>query len=134
MQIDLLEAENQEYQQTIIQTNEKYDDLIGEMAVSREHLNNAQDEINEYQKTIRSLNHAIINNPKTFKRSQSPSSKNSHHDHDHIDYKDKLQKAQKKYDELLKESEKYRNDREQLLERQMNFENMNKDILKYEKR
>merc|ERR1712228_811217 len=101
------------------------------------HLNNAKDEIAEYQKTIHSLNHDIIHNIKTLKNSQ-PAQKNSRHsntnNHDNIDYKDKLQKAQKKYDELLRESEKYRNDREQLLEQQIEYENLNRDTLKYEKR
>ena len=40
--MELLEAENQEYQQTINQTNEKYEEALGELAVSRDHLHNAQ--------------------------------------------------------------------------------------------
>ena len=51
-----------------------------------------------------------------------------------IDYKDKLEKQQKKFDELLRECEKYRNDHEQLIEYQIELENMKKDTLKFEKR
>eukprot|EP01084_Bolivina_argentea_P166546 289117_1 len=65
MKIDMLEAENQEYQQTILQTNDKYEQLLGELAVTREHLNNSNDEISEYQRTIQSLNHDIIYNKQT---------------------------------------------------------------------
>lgn len=40
--MDLLEAENQEYQQTINQTNDKFEEALGELAVAREHLKNTK--------------------------------------------------------------------------------------------
>ena len=43
----IAQAENQEYHQTINQTNEKCEEALGELAVTREHLHNAQ--VCEYQ-------------------------------------------------------------------------------------
>eukprot|EP01083_Nonionella_stella_P124104 374494_1 len=49
MKIDMLEAENQEYQQTILQTNDKYEQILGELAVTREHYNLSKDAMSEYK-------------------------------------------------------------------------------------
>eukprot|EP01083_Nonionella_stella_P171578 586339_1 len=138
MKIDLLERENQEYQQTINQTNDKYEELLGELAVTREHLNNAMNEISQYKTTIQSINHDIIHN--TSDAQPVSSSKHDKNNSElalseHInEYKDKLERQQKKYDELLREHEKYRNEREQLILLQYDFEDIKKEALKTEKR
>ena len=85
---------------------------------------------------MQSLNHDIIHNT-----NDSPLRHKSKHqnggqggNYDGIDYKEKMEKQQKKYDELLRECEKYRNEHEQLIEYQIELENMRKDALKFEKR
>ena len=90
----------------------------------------------EYQRTMQSLNHDIIHNTndsplrhhQASKHGQSQSSAN------YTDYKEKLERQQNKYDELLRECEKYRNEHEQLIEFQIEIENMRKETLKIEKR
>eukprot|EP01084_Bolivina_argentea_P166550 289124_1 len=137
MKMDMLEAENQEYQQTILQTNDKYEQLLGELAVTREHLNNSNDEISEYQRTIQSLNHDIIHNKQTNNPNNKYNYNNRNNNNSELiitEYKDKLSKQQNKYDELLRECEKLRNESEQLIDLQIEMEDMKKEQMKVEKR
>jgi len=60
MKLDLLQSEKQEYQQSLSQMNERYEEAIGELAVTREHLNNSKNEIEEYQRTMQSLSHEMV--------------------------------------------------------------------------
>ena len=97
---------------------------------------NIKDEIREYQRTMQSLNHDIINNTNDSPLRHNQSSKHGHSQSstNYMDYTEKLERQQNKYDELLRECEKYRNEHEQLIEYQIEIENMRKETLKIEKR
>jgi len=76
----------------------------------------------------------VIHNTNDIAPNHQSSKHHANHSQSSIDYKEKLEKQQQRYDELLRECEKYRTDHEQLIEYQIELENLRKDAMKYEKR
>jgi len=105
--IHSLEAENKEYRHTINQTNCLYEETLSKLNMVRKNLNNAKDEITEYQTTMKSLNHDILQNANDPQQKYLQQKIEEKYD---IFYEEKLKTQQQKYDELLTEFENMRND------------------------
>eukprot|EP01084_Bolivina_argentea_P124257 220194_1 len=113
MQIDLFEAQNQEYQHTINQTNEKYEETIHELSLTHEQLNITTHQLKENEHTMQSLNNDLLhiagNTPIKSPKNGHYKSHNTNSSNNNINYKQKYEKQLSKYDELLKECQQDRN-------------------------
>lgn len=132
----MLESELSEYRSSMGQMTEKYEEALGELAVTREHLNNATLSMKEYQQTIAQLNNDIINNaenPSSFTDSEETSTSASFHGNGQLKWKDKLEKQQERYDELLRECQKYRNEVDLLMENRAMNEQLRREKAEMER-
>eukprot|EP01084_Bolivina_argentea_P114440 203736_1 len=134
--IDSLEAENEEYQRIINQTNDKYDETIHELSMTREQLSHATDQIHENQQTMQSLNHDLLH----IAKNDTPIKHihNAHHPtdpgHSHSPHAKEDDTQQQKYDQLLLECQKYRHDHRMLIEQDVQLDNLRHDYAKMEQK
>ena len=168
-----MDAQNQEYLQTITQTNDKYEEALGEVAVLREQLHSTRDDLKEYMDLTKSLNHNLIHSNSsqsatttatmtsssihsdisTSKHTTTMSMNNMNNANDEhtvdrdghssntndvrmgaVSWKDRYERQQVKYEEVLRECEKYRLSYDQLLDQLEVLETMKRDAVKSEKR
>merc|ERR1719410_1906620 len=66
MKIDLSQAQNEEYKQTINEANEKYEDLMNELMLTRQNLDTTTLQIKQYEETVRSLNQTVFEKEKKY--------------------------------------------------------------------
>ena len=129
-----MQAQNGEYQQMVNQTNDKYEESLHELSIVREQLNSAHTQIEQYNETIQSLNHDLINNTKSSRNGQNNLQKSQGPNQNGVDYKQKLETLQKQYNELLAECTSYRNEHVQMMEQQLEQQIQIEELMKFEKR